>query len=160
MISHPQNKRSVAYHPLLMLIMGIKNAALLAAILAGSLAPAADDSGVTYTITADEALHGPKPANPNYVIDAGAREASIAVDSGKVRGRVNPLVFGACFEDLNHEIYGGLYAQMIFGESFEEGPERELPPGWRFDADWLKRPTWQGMWCLRQRCLPAGLASW
>ena len=36
---------------------------------------------------------------------------------------------------------------MIFGESFEEGPEKELPPGWRLHADWLKLPTWEGMWC-------------
>ena len=51
---------------------------------------------------------------------------------GEGKGGVNPLQFGACFEDLNHEIYGGLYAQMIFGESFEEGPETALPPGWRY----------------------------
>jgi len=29
---------------------------------------------------------------------------------------------GACLEDVNHEIYGGLYSQMIFGESFQEPP--------------------------------------
>lgn len=105
------------------------------------------DKGVTYTISPDEALHGPKPSNPNYVLDPNAREASIVIDAAKPRGRVNPLCFGACFEDLNHEIYGGLYAQMIFGESFEEGPEKQLPPGWRFQAAWLNAPTWQGMWC-------------
>ncbi len=27
---------------------------------------------------------------------------------------------GACIEDVNHEIYGGIYSQMIFGESFQE----------------------------------------
>jgi hypothetical protein len=27
---------------------------------------------------------------------------------------------GACLEDVNHEVYGGLYSQMIFGESFQE----------------------------------------
>jgi hypothetical protein len=109
----------------------------------------ADD--VTYTIGADEALAGPKPVNPNLLFDPQPEpgkpaEASIEVHADKVVGHVNPLVFGACFEDLNHEIYGGLYAQMIFGESFEEGPEKGLPPGWRFHADWLNRPTWEGMW--------------
>jgi alpha-L-arabinofuranosidase len=29
-------------------------------------------------------------------------------------------MYGSCIEDVNHEIYGGLYAQRIFGESFEE----------------------------------------
>ena len=29
---------------------------------------------------------------------------------------------GACIEDVNHEIYGGIYSQMIFGESFQEPP--------------------------------------
>jgi hypothetical protein len=112
-----------------------------------TLALAGDDSGVTYTISAEEALHGPKPIAANYIIDSRVHEAAISVNAGKVLARVNPLVFGACFEDLNHEIYGGLYAQMIFGESFEEGPEKELPPGWRLHADWLENPTWEGMWC-------------
>ena len=29
---------------------------------------------------------------------------------------------GVCIEDVNHEIYGGIYSQMIFGESFQEPP--------------------------------------
>src|SRR5205814_2116875 len=29
---------------------------------------------------------------------------------------------GACIEDVNHEIYGGIYSQMIFGENFQEPP--------------------------------------
>ena len=31
---------------------------------------------------------------------------------------------GACIEDVNHEIYGGIYSQMVFGESFQEPPPR------------------------------------
>ena len=38
-------------------------------------------------------------------------------------------MYGPCIEDVNHEIYGGLYAQRIFGESFEEPPTLQLP-GW------------------------------
>jgi alpha-L-arabinofuranosidase len=49
-------------------------------------------------------------------------DSSIRVDAGNVANRVTPLMYGACIEDVNHEIYGGLYAQMIFGESFEEPP--------------------------------------
>jgi hypothetical protein len=127
---------------------------IIAALSLGpSIARSGDQPGVTYTISAAEALNGPKPADPNCLIDAEAREARINVDAGKLRGRVNPLVFGACFEDLNHEIYGGLYAQMLFGESFEEGPEKELPPGWRLHADWLKLPVWEGMWCSENNAI-------
>jgi len=35
---------------------------------------------------------------------------------------ISPLLTGACIEDVNHEIYGGLYSQMVFGESFQELP--------------------------------------
>ena len=57
---------------------------------------------------------------------AGPDDAVIAVDAGKVLHRVSPLLYGACIEDVNHEIYGGIYSQMIFGESFQE-PPRPLP---------------------------------
>jgi hypothetical protein len=44
----------------------------------------------------------------------------IKVDSNQVLGRVSRYLTGACIEDVNHEIYGGLYSQMVFGESFQE----------------------------------------
>src|SRR5579862_4140186 len=44
----------------------------------------------------------------------------IKVDANQVVGRVSRLLTGACIEDVNHEIYGGIYSQMIFGESFQE----------------------------------------
>lgn len=44
----------------------------------------------------------------------------IAVDVAEKAGRVPSLIYGAGMEDVNHEIYGGLYDQRIFGESFEE----------------------------------------
>ena len=121
--------------------------ALLLAPLSGLRA---EPSGVTYTISEDEALAGPKAGNPEIEIArpaGGIGDATISVNADRVLCRVNPMVFGACFEDLNHEIYGGLYAQMIFGESFEEGPEKEFPPGWKVHDDYLNRPVWQGMWC-------------
>lgn len=33
---------------------------------------------------------------------------------------VLPTLLGACMEDVNHELYGGIWSQMIFGEAFEE----------------------------------------
>ena len=50
----------------------------------------------------------------------GLRGQEIKVDAGRVVGRVSRLLTGACIEDVNHEIYGGIDSQMIFGESFQE----------------------------------------
>jgi 3-keto-disaccharide hydrolase/Alpha-L-arabinofuranosidase 1 domain/Alpha-L-arabinofuranosidase C-terminal domain len=46
--------------------------------------------------------------------------AEIVVDAGKVLHPVSRYLTGACIEDVNHEVYGGIYSQMIFGESFAE----------------------------------------
>ena len=45
---------------------------------------------------------------------------TLSVDAQKVLCRIEPLIYGAGAEDVNHEIYGGLYDQKIFGEGFEE----------------------------------------
>ena len=47
-------------------------------------------------------------------------DATVRVDASKVEANVTPWLYGACIEDVNHEIYGGLYDQRLFGESFEE----------------------------------------
>ena len=70
---------------------------------------------------------------------AAEPDSTIKIDAGKVLNRITPLMYGSCIEDVNHEIYGGLYAQMIFGESFEE-PPREPTPGWR---------SYGGQWSVR-----------
>jgi hypothetical protein len=48
--------------------------------------------------------------------------ATIRVDAGQTVCRVTLTMTGACLEDVNHEVYGGLYSQMVFGESFQEPP--------------------------------------
>jgi alpha-L-arabinofuranosidase len=50
----------------------------------------------------------------------GADQNHILVDAADVRNAIPPTMFGTCIEDVNHEIYGGLYGQLIMGESFEE----------------------------------------
>ncbi len=42
--------------------------------------------------------------------------------------RLSRYLTGACIEDVNHEIYGGLYSQMLFGESFQEPAIMAGPP--------------------------------
>jgi hypothetical protein len=44
----------------------------------------------------------------------------IAIHPDQVIQPTNTCLKGICIEDVNHEIYGGLYSQMIFGESFQE----------------------------------------
>lgn len=58
------------------------------------------------------------------LVTAGAApdDSVVRVDAGKVLHRVSRYLYGACIEDVNHEIYGGLYSQMVFGESFQEPP--------------------------------------
>ena len=53
-------------------------------------------------------------------LPAADAPATIRVDAAKSAGQVSRYLTGACIEDVNHEIYGGLYSQMIFGESFQE----------------------------------------
>ncbi len=49
-----------------------------------------------------------------------AQNSKITVDASKVMNEIPAYLYGACIEDVNHEIYGGLYDQKVFGESFEE----------------------------------------
>src|SRR5712664_4208753 len=71
----------------------------------------------------------------NAALPGRAQEATIRVRANDVLGRVTRTMTGACIEDVNHEIYGGLYSQMIFGESFQEAapksPATEISGMWR-----------------------------
>jgi hypothetical protein len=54
-------------------------------------------------------------------------QVQIKVQAGQVIHPVSRFLTGACIEDVNHEIYGGIYSQMIFGETFQEpAPSRSL----------------------------------
>lgn len=62
---------------------------------------------------------------------------SIWVDAAKVQGKITPWLYGACIEDVNHEIYGGIYDQKIFGESFEEPVPSPIFDGFSiYEGDW------------------------
>jgi hypothetical protein len=74
-------------------------------------------------------------------------EATIRVFPKEIISRVSRYMTGACLEDVNHEVYGGLYSQMVFGESFQEPP---LPPGVKgFTAH-------GGRWIVRDGVLTIG----
>ena len=52
--------------------------------------------------------------------------ARIVIDASHVLNRINHTMYGSCIEDVNHEIYGGLYDQRLYGESFEEPPRQPI----------------------------------
>jgi Domain of Unknown Function (DUF1080)/Alpha-L-arabinofuranosidase C-terminal domain len=63
-------------------------------------------------------------------------DAAIRIDA-KAAGRVSRWLTGACIEDVNHEIYGGLYSQMLFGESFQEAGSHQPLKGFvAYEGGW------------------------
>lgn len=68
---------------------------------------------------------------------ATAQDVLIDVDVTKRQHAVSKYLTGACIEDVNHEIYGGIYSQMIFGESFQEPSTSSSVVGFRqFGGTW------------------------
>ena len=61
----------------------------------------------------------------------------ITVDASRIEGSVPELIYGAGAEDVNHEIYGGLYDQRIFGESFEEPAFSSVSGFASYDNPWF-----------------------
>jgi hypothetical protein len=55
-----------------------------------------------------------------FVALGQSQEATIEVHAGQPLHGVSRYLAGACIEDVNHEVYGGIDSQMIFGESFAE----------------------------------------
>ena len=67
-----------------------------------------------------------------------SQEITIDVHADQVLHTVSPHLTGACIEDVNHEIYGGIYSQMIFGESFQEPPPSPAVIGFKtYGGQWL-----------------------
>jgi alpha-L-arabinofuranosidase len=64
-------------------------------------------------------------------------QARITVDARETLCALSPYMTGACIEDVNHEIYGGLYSQMVYGESFQEPPPLSRMPDFQpYGGDW------------------------
>ncbi|HWY30259.1 MAG TPA: family 16 glycoside hydrolase, partial [Candidatus Acidoferrum sp.] len=68
---------------------------------------------------------------------APGQEAEIYVNASQPLHPLSPYLTGACLEDVNHEVYGGLYSQMIFGESFQEpAPTEPLAGFTQYGGNW------------------------
>lgn len=61
---------------------------------------------------------------------------TLTVNAEKALCRIEPLIYGAGAEDVNHEIYGGLYDQKIFGEGFEEPSLSNIKGFQAYDSSW------------------------
>ena len=62
---------------------------------------------------------------------------TIRLDARQPGRPVSRYLTGACIEDVNHEIYGGIYSQMLFGESFQEPPRLQPVDGFvAVDGQW------------------------
>jgi hypothetical protein len=59
---------------------------------------------------------------------AKGEDAQITIETKTVLHPTNRYMVGSCMEDVNHEVYGGIYSQMIFGESFQEPPDGASAP--------------------------------
>ena len=69
-------------------------------------------------------------------VQSATPQVSIHVDAGGGRA-VSQFLTGECIEDVNHEIYGGIYSQMLFGESFQEPTTSEPVKGFAaIDGQW------------------------
>jgi hypothetical protein len=89
-----------------------------------------------------------------------AADVTINVQADHITGQVSRLLTGACIEDVNHEIYGGLYSQMIFGESFQEPPPASAPDS-QLSGLWrpVRRGTAAGRFAIASEQPFAGVQS-
>jgi alpha-L-arabinofuranosidase len=70
-------------------------------------------------------------------VTAMAQNAHIVVDASRVMNKIPAKLYGSCIEDVNHEIYGGLYDQRLYGESFEEPAATDQIIGWKpLEGNW------------------------
>ena len=86
-----------------------------------------------------------------------AQEVRIEVQADRVLHPLSRYLTGACIEDVNHEIYGGIYSQMVFGESFQEPPSRDIAAVRLGDTANVGEVS--GMWRSLQTGSAAGMFS-
>lgn len=99
---------------------------------------------------------------PEHAREMPPTHATLTVDPQKVVGELPPHFVGYNLEDLSYEIFPGLSAGMLYGESFEDEPDVALPQGWQahlepLNADTPRDPAgqrkWRGAWSLEDGVL-------
>lgn len=75
------------------------------------------------------------------------QQARIVIDASAIINKIPGSLYGSCIEDVNHEVYGGLYDQRLYGESFEEPAPLAGFDGWT---------TLKGEWRIGGGGVPSG----
>jgi hypothetical protein len=71
----------------------------------------------------------------------GQPDATLRIDASHPSHSLTRYLTGACIEDVNHEIYGGIYSQLIFGENFQEPPRSSPIKNFlALEGDWKLAP--------------------
>jgi hypothetical protein len=65
-----------------------------------------------------------------FTLASVGQQPHITIDAARVLNRTPDALYGSCIEDVNHEVYGGLYDQRLYGESFEEPASHVSYKGW------------------------------
>ncbi len=92
---------------------------------------------------------------------AAAQEARIFVQADRPGSSLTRNMTGVCIEDVNHELYGGIDSQMLFGESFQEPPIAKVEGfaayggTWTIEGDVLRAAAGDGPKLVAERTEPA-----
>jgi DUF1680 family protein len=82
--------------------------------------------------------------------DTSNGATKIDVQADRTLHPMSRLLTGACIEDVNHEIYGGIFSQLVFGESFQEDPPRGAAEASKVSRMWrpVKEGTAEGTYAI------------
>jgi hypothetical protein len=93
------------------------------------------DGGTTFGVETQLWSQVPGRAGQVWKIVPTILARGVTVHTNEVAGQASPTDVATGMEDVNHEIYGGIYSQLLYGEAFAE-PEHD--PGvsgmWRATA--------------------------
>ena len=80
-------------------------------------------------------------------------QTTMTIDASKPGAEISKDLYGVFFEEINHAVEGGLYAELIRNRGFEEN---RMPEGMSREGDFLRTPKgWKHRFVE-----PAGLAGW
>lgn len=80
-------------------------------------------------------------------------QTTMTIDASKPGADISKDLYGVFFEEINHAVEGGLYAELIRNRGFEEN---RMPEGMTREGDFLRTPKgWKHHYAE-----PASLAGW
>jgi alpha-L-arabinofuranosidase len=87
------------------------------------------------------------------IVTALHSQTTMTIDASKPGAAISKDLYGVFFEEINHAVEGGLYAELIRNRGFEEN---RMPEGMTREGDFLRTPKgWKHRFVE-----PEGLAGW